>query len=86
MEASILQRNRAYSFKPDAAPPPADAIDANRESRSFMSIKSLVHWIEAWRRYRSAVSELSQLSERELADLGMSREEIREVARQSAGL
>ncbi|MFN3890255.1 MAG: DUF1127 domain-containing protein [Beijerinckiaceae bacterium] len=51
-----------------------------------MSIKSLVHWIEAWRRYRSAVSELSQLSERELADLGMSRDEIREVARQSAGL
>ncbi|MDP2357483.1 MAG: DUF1127 domain-containing protein [Beijerinckiaceae bacterium] len=51
-----------------------------------MSIKSLVHWIEAWRRYRTAVSALSQLNERELADLGLSREEIRDVARQTAGL
>ena len=51
-----------------------------------MSIKSLVHWIEAWRRYRTAVSALSQLNERELADLGLSRAEIRDVARQTAGL
>ena len=51
-----------------------------------MSIKSIVHWFEAWRRYRSAVTELSQLDERDLAELGMTREEIREVARQSAGL
>jgi uncharacterized protein YjiS (DUF1127 family) len=62
------------------------SVTNKRESRFFMSFKSLVHWIEAWRRYRSAVSELSQLSERELADLGLSRDEIREVARQSAGL
>ena len=51
-----------------------------------MSIKSIVHWFEAWRRYRSAVTELSQLDERDLAELGMTRDEIREVARQSAGL
>lgn len=51
-----------------------------------MSILSIVHWFEAWRRYRSAVTELSQLDERDLAELGMTREEIREVARQSAGL
>lgn len=51
-----------------------------------MSFRSLVHWIEAWRRYRTAVSELSQLSERELADLGLSRSCIHNVARETAGL
>ena len=51
-----------------------------------MSIMSIVHWIEAWRRYRSAVTELSQLNESDLAELGMTRDEIHEVARQSAGL
>jgi uncharacterized protein YjiS (DUF1127 family) len=51
-----------------------------------MSIKSLVHWLEAWRRYRTAVSELSQLNARELAELGLSRDEIKEVARRTSGL
>lgn len=51
-----------------------------------MSIKSLVNWVESWRRYRTAVVELSQLSERELADLGVTRSDIHHVARQSAGL
>ena len=50
-----------------------------------MSIKSLVSWIESWRRYRCAVSELHQLSDRDLAELGMTRGEIAAVARQSAG-
>lgn len=51
-----------------------------------MSISSLVHWMEAWRRYRTAVSELSRLSEQELAILGLSRDEIHEVARQTSRL
>lgn len=49
-----------------------------------MSIKSLVSWIGSWRRYRSAVSELHQLSDRDLAEIGLTRDEIAEVARQSA--
>lgn len=51
-----------------------------------MSIKSIVDWFEAWRRYRSAVTELSKLGESDLAELGLSRDDIHEVARRSAGL
>ncbi|MBV2142898.1 DUF1127 domain-containing protein [Falsochrobactrum sp. TDYN1] len=35
-----------------------------------------------WRRYRETVNELSQLSTRELNDLGISRADIPHVARQ----
>lgn len=86
MKATLLHRNKAYSFQQTAGMADEVAAKDERESRLFMSLKSLVHWIEAWRRYRTAVSELSQLSERELADLGLSRDEIHEVARQTSGL
>lgn len=42
----------------------------------------IVHSFRAWRQYRETVSELNRLSSRELADLGISRSEIRAVARQ----
>ena len=51
-----------------------------------MSIKSITSRFYNWRRYRSAVRELSLLSDRELSDLGLSRGEIELVARRSAGL
>jgi uncharacterized protein YjiS (DUF1127 family) len=51
-----------------------------------MSIKSLVSWIESWRRYRAAVTQLDQLTDQDLAELGLSRGEIPSVARESAGL
>jgi uncharacterized protein YjiS (DUF1127 family) len=37
-----------------------------------------------WRSYRNSVAELSTLSKRELADLGIARADIRAVARQAA--
>jgi uncharacterized protein YjiS (DUF1127 family) len=37
-----------------------------------------------WRSYRSAVAELSMLSDRDLSDLGIARADIRAVARQAA--
>ncbi len=86
MKATLLHRNKAYSFQQTTDMADEAAVRDEQESRLFMSLKSLVHWIEAWRRYRTAVSELSQLSERELADLGLSRDEIHEVARQTSGL
>jgi len=55
-------------------------------SEDEMTIKSIVAWVDSWRRYRVAVSELSQLSDRELHDLGITRSEIHSVARQSAGI
>ncbi len=36
-----------------------------------------------WRRYRNTVNELSRLNNRELADLGISRGNIRQVARKA---
>ena len=37
-----------------------------------------------WRQYRTAVAELSGLSNRSLADLGIARADIRAVARRAA--
>ena len=51
-----------------------------------MSIKSIAHRFQNWRRYRAAVRELSLLSDRELSDLGLSRFDIDLVARRSANL
>ncbi len=39
---------------------------------------------EAWKVYRTTVRELSALSNRELADLGVSRSGIDEIAREAA--
>lgn len=41
----------------------------------------LVTWFDEQRRYRRTVDELSQLSDRELADIGLHREEIDSVAK-----
>jgi uncharacterized protein YjiS (DUF1127 family) len=40
--------------------------------------------IAAWRRYRQTLRELEGLSDRELAELGLGRRDIRHVARQAA--
>jgi len=41
---------------------------------------SLIRMIQAFRNYQRTVSELSQLSDRELADIGLDRSDIRRVA------
>ena len=41
----------------------------------------MLNIISNWRRERSAVSQLSRLSDRELADLGIQRQDIKAVAR-----
>ncbi|WP_291846618.1 DUF1127 domain-containing protein [Bradyrhizobium sp.] len=41
---------------------------------------SLIRMIQAFRGYRRNVSELSQLSDRELADIGIDRSDIPSVA------
>ena len=48
------------------------------------SIKSLTEKFNAWRRYREAVRELSQMSDRDLCDIGIHRCNIECVARQTA--
>ena len=41
---------------------------------------SLIRMIQSFRDYQRNVSELSQLSDRELADIGLDRSEIQRVA------
>ena len=40
----------------------------------------MLNFIASWRREREAVRELSRLSDRELADLGIARSDIRAIA------
>lgn len=44
---------------------------------------NIVRSYSNWRRYRETCNELNRLSQRELADLGLSRTDIPSVARQS---
>ena len=41
---------------------------------------AIVRFIRSWKRYNATLRELSLLSERELADLGISRSDIPRVA------
>ncbi len=45
------------------------------------SIKTISRKLAAWRRYREAVRELSQMSDHELSDIGISRSDIEHIAR-----
>lgn len=44
----------------------------------------MLNFITSWRREREAVRELTRLSDRELADLGIARSDIRAVAEGTA--
>jgi uncharacterized protein YjiS (DUF1127 family) len=45
-----------------------------------MLISKLIGWYRMWSRYQHGVRELSQLSDRELADIGVARSEIQGIA------
>ena len=45
------------------------------------SLKTISEKLTAWRRYREAVRELSQLSDRELSDIGIRRGDIEFIVR-----
>jgi uncharacterized protein YjiS (DUF1127 family) len=45
---------------------------------------SIARVFQAWRRYDEAINELSYLSDRELADIGVSRADIKRLAREHA--
>ena len=46
-------------------------------------LKTISEKLTAWRRYRDAVRELSQLSDRELDDIGIRRGDIEFIVRRS---
>ena len=57
-----------------------------QETDMTQAIKFISLRMGAWRRYRASLRELYSLTDRELADLGIARWEIDDVARRSAGL
>ena len=57
---------------------------AKKERIVTTSIKTMGQKFGAWRRYRDAVRELSSLTDRELSDIGIARDEIRAIAREHA--
>jgi uncharacterized protein YjiS (DUF1127 family) len=58
-----------------------DAIASPAGSSGLLA--RLVSWVGDQRRYRRTVGELSQLTDRELADIGLSRSEIDLVAKRT---
>jgi uncharacterized protein YjiS (DUF1127 family) len=47
------------------------------------NLKTITEKLASWRRYREAVRELSQLSDRELDDIGIRRGDIEFIVRHS---
>ena len=47
------------------------------------TLKTISEKVNAWRRYREAVRELSQLTDRELNDIGVRRGDIEDLVRRS---
>jgi uncharacterized protein YjiS (DUF1127 family) len=45
---------------------------------------TMFEFVRRWKRYSRTVSELSHLSNRELADLGLSRADIPRIAREAS--
>jgi uncharacterized protein YjiS (DUF1127 family) len=52
----------------------------NRNCKETTMLLSLIRFIQAFRDYQRNLSELSQLSDRELADIGLDRSDIPNVA------
>ena len=47
------------------------------------AFKTITEKLTAWRRYRDAVRELSQLTDRELSDIGIRRGDIETIVRRT---
>jgi uncharacterized protein YjiS (DUF1127 family) len=58
----------------------ARPVELNRRYKEITMLLSLIRMIQAFRDYQRNVSELSQLSDRELADIGLDRSDIPRVA------
>jgi uncharacterized protein YjiS (DUF1127 family) len=52
---------------------------ANWERNTIMLL-AIIRFLHSWKRYGSAVKELSNLSDRELADIGITRSDIPRLA------
>jgi uncharacterized protein YjiS (DUF1127 family) len=55
-------------------------LEEMNQIQEFSMLLSLIRMIQAFRDYQRNVAELSQLSDRELADIGLDRSDIPRVA------
>jgi uncharacterized protein YjiS (DUF1127 family) len=47
---------------------------------------AIINFLQSWRRYNASLTELNQLGDRELADIGISRSDIPRIAWDSASV
>ena len=65
--------------------PIRDSVLPHRTMESAMlTVTTITKRLRNWARYRNTVRELSQLTDRDLADLGIARGDIRFVAKKHA--
>jgi uncharacterized protein YjiS (DUF1127 family) len=58
-------------------------LEFAKKETKMTTLKTISEKLTAWRRYREAVRELSQLTDRELGDIGIRRGDIESIVRQS---
>ena len=56
----------------------------NAGERTKPMLSPVIRFFQSWKRYGLAVQELSQLSDRELADIGITRSDIPRIAWQQS--
>jgi len=77
--------NKAYMHCNTTAMRPFKTDQTARLRRiAMLVVNTLAKRLRRWASYRNTVRELSQLSDRDLHDLGIARGEIRFVAKKSA--
>lgn len=54
------------------------------EKRTKPMLSPVIRFFQSWKRYGLAMQELSQLSDRELADIGITRSDIPRIAWQQS--
>ena len=52
--------------------------------KAMNMLVAIVNFLRAWRRYNASLRELTQLGDRELADIGITRSDIPRIAWDSA--
>jgi uncharacterized protein YjiS (DUF1127 family) len=75
-EAIISQCSRRTARQNTTDSPPKQ-----KRNKKMISLKTVSEKLNAWRRYRAAVRELSQLSDHDLSDIGIGRGDIEYVSR-----
>jgi uncharacterized protein YjiS (DUF1127 family) len=81
---SCIAAAQHYCFSCERIPlfcgqPDSPAASRNKRKRIIM-FAAIVRFIREWKRYNRSLSELSRLGDRELADIGISRSDIPQVA------